>query len=278
MTSPLDVDDYEPTEAEEWAAADAHLTKLYQEEQTKLFGSFAVNQSLKEKGIMQDISQKLDIMAASEATAITQEQLRAFESAKDALGGDEVVTDSLSDVVAATQTPVKPLTKKQAKMQKRLQQQMRGYIKNAQRQAQTSHIMNKLYAHSIRTPQQARQIHAAQLAKAELVSLLGQRQAEAFFAAKSETKCHDFFPKATVEANPTLMTDAQGQSRTLEQVYEYYIYKHYMILTEAAGEIQDQELNLQVEWDKTKVEDYVAYEGADEPAGEAVEEESTKAA
>lgn len=282
-----DLDDYEPTEAEEWAAADAHLTKIYQAEQAALFSGFAINQTLKEKGIMQDVNKTLDIMAASEERAISEQQLKAFASAKEALGGDEVVKESLEEVVAATQTPVKPLTKKQAKMQKRLQQQMRNYIKNAQRQAQTSHIMNKLYAHSIRTPQQARQIHAAQRAKAELTSLLGQRQADAFFAAKPDTKCHAFFPKPTIEANPTLMTDVQGQSRTLEQVFEYYIYKHYMILTKEAGEIQDQELNLQVDWDKTKVDDYVAYEGAETTTseqldqlaqGDVVEEAQTQAA
>lgn len=290
MTAPLNVDDYEPTEAEEWAAAEQHLEKIYRQEQASLMSGFAINNTLKEKGIMQDVTQKLDIMAASEQQAITTEQLRAFESAKQALGGDDVVKESLEEVVAKTQTPTKPLTKKQLKQQKILQKQMRGYIKNAQRQAQTSHIMNKLYAHSIRTPQQARQIHAAQRAKAELTSLLGQRQAEAFFTAKPETKCHDFFPKPTVEANPTLMTDVQGQSRTLEQVYEYFIYKHYMILTKEAGEEQDLDLNLQVEWDKTKVEDYVAYEGAEvDPAaveaqldqvaqGDVVEEEQTKAA
>lgn len=280
----LDPDDYEPTEAEEWAAADQHLTKIYQAEAASLLGSFAINQSLKEKGIMQDVTSKLDVMAASEEQAITREQLRAFESAKEALGGDAVVTDSLSDVVAKTQTPIKPLTKKQLKQQKLMQKQMRGYIQNAQRKAQTSHIMNKLYAHSIRTPQQARQIHAAQKAKAELNSILGQRQADAFFAAKSETKCHDFFPKPTLDANPTLMTDTQGQSRTLEQVYEYFIYKHYMILTKEAGEVQDQDLNLQVDWTKTEVADYVAFEEPvdvavveaqlDQPAqGDVVEEE-----
>ena len=169
---------------------------------------------------------------------------------------------------------------------------LQGYMRKAQRQAQTQHIMNKLYAHSIRTPQQARQIHAAQKAKQELIDLLGVRQADAFFAAKPGTKCHDFFPKATIEANPTLMTDLQGQSRTLEQVYEYFIYKHYMILTKEAGEIQDLDLNTSEDWANTKVTDYVPFEGADVEAkpeeteakfdqqaqGDVVEEVAAKAA
>jgi hypothetical protein len=281
----------EPTEAEEWLAAEAHLEKVYQNEVAILTSSFAITQSLKENGIMQDVTKQLDILAASEVRAITTEQRRAFDEAKVALGGDEVVKESLEEVVASTQTPIKPLTKKQLKQQKIMGKQMKKYLQGAQRQAQTQHILNKLYACSIRTPQQARQIQAAQLAKKELTELLGVRQAEAFFAAKENTKCHDFFPKATIEANPTLMTDVQGQSRTLEQVYEYFIYKHYMILTDAAGEKQDLDLNTSVDWENTQVADYVAYEGADESKpeeteakfdqlaqGDVVEEELSKAA
>jgi hypothetical protein len=258
-------DDYEPSEGEEWAAMDQHLTKIHNEEIAKLHGSFVINQIFKEHGHMQDVSAQLDILAASEERAITTNQRRAFDEAKAALGGDEVVKESLEEVVEATQTPIKPLTKKQLKQQKIMGKQMKKYLQNAQRQAQTQHILNKLYTHSIRTPQQARQIHAAQLAKKELVEILGVRQSEAFFAAKEDTKCHDFFPKATIEANPTLMTSVQGESRTLQQVYEYFIYKHYMILTKAAGETQDLDLNTSVDWENTKVDEYVAYEGVEEP-------------
>jgi hypothetical protein len=189
----------------------------------------------------------------------------AFLQAKESLGGDDVVKESLEDVVAATATnsTIKPLTKKQLKAQKHMQKNMQGYMKKAQKQAQTQHILNKLYTHSIRTPEQARQIHAAQLAKAEIVSILGQRQADAFFAAKPGTKCHDFFPKATVAANPTLMTSVQGESRTLEQVYEYFIYKHFMLLSKKAETPFEGDLNTSVDWENTEVKPYVVYEGAE---------------
>lgn len=311
-----DLDDI--SENEELAMFGEYLDEQYKKEATTLMASFAVNHQLKEKGIM---NQALDIVAASELQpvalgnvnsllaggvstmqdpsaiapysaegnlkeaalfdGITPEVTSAYNSAKEALGGDNVVIDSLADAVAATQTPRKPLTKKQAKQQKLMAKQMRGYLKNAQRQAQTQHIMNRLYAHSIRTPQQARQIHAAQRAKDELTAKLGQRQADAFFAAKPETKCHSFFPKATVEANPTLMTDAQGESRTLTQVYEYYIYKHYMLLTKEAEEVlpSAEDLNLAVDWTTTEVKEFTPYDLTEELAqGDVVEEEQAKAA
>jgi hypothetical protein len=228
----------------------------------------------------------LDIIGSTNEKQFSGGSLaEAFLEAKAKLGGDDVVKESLEDVVAATATnsTIKPLTKKQLKAQKHMQKNMQSYMKKAQKQAQTQHILNKLYTHSIRTPEQARQIHAAQLAKAEVVSILGQRQADAFFAAKPGTKCHDFFPKATVAANPTLMTSAQGESRTLEQVYEYFIYKHFMILTKKAETPFEGELNTSVDWENTEVKPYVVYEGADEATkldqtaqGDIVEEAQTE--
>ena len=299
-------DDYEPTEAEDWAAAEQHLNNVYAKERDVMLSSFAMNQTFKENGTMQAINtiteaqaaqavQPLEIIGATEEKVFGgTDMAKAFEEAKANLGGDAVVGETLADVVAATAdgTTIKPLTKKQLKAQKHMQKNLQGYMKKAQKQAQTQHILNKLYTHSIRTPEQARQIHAAQLAKAEIIEKLGQRQADAFFAAKPGTKCHDFFPKATIEANPKLMTDVQGESRTLEQVYEYFIYKHFMLLTQKAETPFEGELNTSVDWANTDVKPYVVYEGADveaKPAeteakfdqlaqGDVVEEELSKAA
>jgi hypothetical protein len=345
-------DDYEPTEAEEWAAGYEHLDKVYAEEQAVLLSSLAINHNLKEKGLMQVINTVIDNSQSAEFAAISANQMlatneapapdddggvwfegadmeailsqptqelqsakvheilssgavhtpkdpsyntegpftppaevigmsdekqfsgtdlaAAFLEAKEKLGGDAVVMDSLEDVVAATATnsTIKPPTKKQLKAQKHLQKNMQSYMKKAQKQAQTQHILNKLYTHSIRTPEQARQIHAAQLAKAEIIEKLGQRQADAFFAAKPETKCHDFFPKPTIEANPTLMTSVQGESRTLAQVYEYFIYKHFMLLTKKAETPFEGDLNTSVDWANAEVKPYVVYE-EDAPVEEA---------
>ena len=273
----------------------------YLDEQNKLLSSFAINQTFKETGTMQAINTQLNKFTMAEsAQAIANEAIavdagvpyntegefkpleiigstdvksisggdlaKAFEEAKANLGGDEIVIDSLEDMVAATATnsTIKPPTKKQLKAQKHMQKNMQSYMKKAQKQAQTQHILNKLYTHSIRTPEQARQIHAAQLAKAEIIEKLGQRQADAFFAAKPGTKCHDFFPKATVAANPTLMTSLQGESRTLEQVYEYFIYKQFMLLTKKAETPFEGDLNTSVDWANTEVKPYVVYEGAEE--------------
>lgn len=317
--------EYEPTEGEDWAAMDQHLTKVYHEEEAKLLSSFAVNQTFKENGTMQEINRvtmaqsakalesevgsawlegqdMLDVLAQptqelqaakaqeiigrTDEKALSPDLAAAFLQAKESLGGDEVVVDSLSDVVAATAdgTTIKPPTKKQLKAMKHMQKNMQSYMKKAQKQAQTQHILNKLYTHSIRTPEQARQIHAAQLAKAEIIEKLGQRQADAFFAAKPGTKCHDFFPKATIAANPSLMTSVNGESRTLEQVYEYFIYKQFMLLTKKAEVPFEGDLNTSVDWANTEVKPYVVYEGADavqldqQAQGDIVEEAQTEAA
>lgn len=227
-----------------------------------MLSSLAVNHALKETGIMQEITKltesqfdeidnavplRPEIVGVSETTevSLTPAELEQFQSIHSQMGlGDEV---SIEDMVEATKTPIAPLTKKQRKRQKYMMKNLQSQMRSYQRQGQASHIMNKLFQHSIQTPEQARQVHATQLAKAELTAALGARQAEAFFQAKPDTKCHDFFPKVTVDANPTLMTDIQGKSRTLAQVYEYYIYKHFMVLT-AAAEAATPELTTEVDW------------------------------
>ena len=267
------------------------LVDVMLEETATLYSSFAVNQSLKEKGLMQ-VTTKLtealfdtsaeealakltqgkqagefphpakDIVASSDFADISPEQLEVVKDAKTKLGlGDDV---SLEEMVEATKTPIKPLTKKQAKAQKRMIKNMQGQMRSYQRQGQATHIMNKLFACSIRTPEQARQIHANKLARDELTALLGVRQADAFFGAKADTKCHDFFPKATVDANPKLMTDLQGQSRTLSEVFEYFIYKHFMILTQKAAAKIEQPLNTTVDWEAVgEVPKYIPYAEGD---------------
>lgn len=302
------------------------LSQIYKEEAVKLFGSLAVNNSLKENGIMQDttklIEAKFDLAAAENVAPVapvelpadiddegtwfegedmaailaqptpelqaakaqeiiaasatmdvklTEKETAVFREAHTQLGlGDDV---TLTDMVEATKTPIKPLTKKQQKQQKHLMKNLQNRMRGYQRQGQASHIMNKLFQHSIRTPEQARQVHATQLAKSEITGALGQRQADAFFQADPDTKCHDFFPKATIEANPTLMTDLQGQSRTLAQVYEYYIYKHFMLLTQKANAELEKPLDTEVNWAEVgDVPKYIPFETKDEEAGEATSE------
>lgn len=191
---------------------------IYAEESAKMSASFAVNHSLKNQGVCKDMTDQLDIVASSE----------------------------LQDVVAQTATPVAPLTKKQKKQMKYAQKNMMGRLRTMQRQGQSQHIMGKLSNHVHYTPEQIIQLKAGNAAKEELALILGPRQAEAFFTAKADTLCHDFFPAPTVAANPTLMTAADGTSRTLAQVYEYFIYKHHMLLTNGAG--TKETLQLSEDW------------------------------
>lgn len=292
------------------------LQQVYNEEVVKLLGSFAINNTLKEKGTMQDttklIEAKFDenvtpvemppsdddgtwfegedmaailaqptpelqsakareLIAASDLKDIPADQAALLTDIKEKMNLGEDV--SLEEMVEATQTPIKPLTKKQQKQQKHLMKNLQNRMRGYQRQGQASHIMNKLFQHSIRTPEQARQVHATQLAKSEITGALGQRQADAFFQADPDTKCHDFFPKATIEANPTLMTDLQGQSRTLAQVYEYYIYKHFMLLTQKANAELEKPLDTEVNWSEVgDVPKYIPFEAKDEEASEATTE------
>ncbi len=273
------------------------LDQIYQNEKTAMLGSLAVHQSFKEKGIMQDISKlteaqfdaapvsvsaheaflqdtlatrraaKLDIVGATEAKEVSGETLATLLGAKEQLGlGDEVTLD---EMVEATKTPIKPLTKKQQKQQKYMMKNLQKQMTQYQRKGQAQHIMAKLFGHSIRTPEQARQVHATQRAREELTSLLGVRQADAFFAAGPDVKCHDFFPKATIEANPKLMTDLQGQSRTLSQVYEYFIYKHVMLLLAKDDAKLEIPLETEVDWSNIEVPGYVPYAGTEPTAPEA---------
>lgn len=247
-----------------------------------MFSSLAVNQSLKEKGIMQATTQQtedlfdsiatvptvyptpgIDIVGASDAKEISPATLSTILDAKEKLGlGDEV---SLEEMVEVTKTPIKPLTKKQQKQQKYMMKNMQSHIRSYQRKSQAQHVMSKLFNHSIRTPEQLRQVHATRNAREELTSLLGQRQADAFFAAGPDVKCHDFFPKVTVDANPKLMTDIQGQSRTLAQVYEYYIYKHVMLLAAKDETPVETPLDTEVNWAGVEVPEYRAFDKPREP-------------
>uniref|UniRef100_A0AB39CCK8 Uncharacterized protein n=1 Tax=Pseudomonas phage RVTF4 TaxID=3236931 RepID=A0AB39CCK8_9VIRU len=237
------------------------LDHVMLEERAKMFSSLAINHSLKETGTMQATQ---EIIAASQEKELNREELAALEQFREQTGIDATAE--------GVQAPQKALTKKQLKAAKYAQKNMMRQLQQFQRQGQASHIMNRLFQHSIRTPEQARHIQAHDLAKLELRKILGDRQAEAFFGAKADTKTHDFFPKATIEANPKLMTSVTGEARTLSQVFEYFIYKHFMILTEKAGAEVTEPLNTSIDWaTEGTIPEYKAYEEAPVEAAEAEE-------
>lgn len=194
------------------------------------------------------------IVGASEEVSLTAGELAGLEAFRETTG----VADATAEGVVP---PARALTKKQQKAAKHAQKNMMRQIKQYQRQGQAAHIMNKLFQHSIRTPEQVRQIHAHDLAKMELRSLLGDRQAEAFFKAPADTKTHDFFPKVTIDANPKLMVAANGESRTLAQIFEYFIYKHFMLLTEKEKVEVAEPLNTSIDWAEVgDIPKYIPYE------------------
>lgn len=215
-------------------AANVNTDSLtHQEELAKLHSSFAINNTLKKQGIGKTMNDQLDIIAASE----------------------------LKDVAAATASKVVP-TKKQLKQQKYAKKNMMAQLRDIQRKGQSQHIMSKLGTHVHHTPEQIIQLRAGNAAHEELSLILGPRQAEAFFAAKSDTLTTDFFPAATIHANPTLMLAKDGSARTLAQVYEYYIYKHYMLLTkETTADVPA--LGLSEDWSAAPVAEYQAIEVAE---------------
>lgn len=231
------------------------LENVMSEERTRLFGSFAVHNTLKETGTMQTTNQTI---AASVEKEVSDQALQEFIAKT---GITDANLDGPMGDPETYQAP-KPLTKKQLKQAKYAQKNMMAQLRGYQRQGQARHIMGKLFQHSIRTPEQARHIHAHDLAKQELVVLLGERQANAFFAANADTRTHDFFPKATIAANPKLMTAANGEARTLAEVFEYFIYKQFMILTEKANATVAEPLNTTIDWAAIgDIPQYVPYEG-----------------
>lgn len=257
---------------------------IYHEETVKMLGSLAVHQSLKEKGTMQDITKLTEAqfdaapVSVSAHEAFLQDTLASRRAAKlDIVGATEekelagvplaIEPDrvELEQVLDATRTIPKAPTKKQQKQQKYMMKNLQKQMTRYQRQGQAQHIMSKLYGHSIRTPEQARQVIATKHARDELFQILGVRQADAFFSAAPDTRCHDFFPKVTVDANPKLMTDLQGKSRTLSQVYEYFIYKHVMLLLAKDNAKLEQPLDTEVDWANVEIPGYVPYAGEPEP-------------
>lgn len=244
------------------------LDHVMSEESTRLMGSLAVHHALKENGNMQATNQII-------GSSVTKElaDVKALEEFRAATGIEDANLDG-------TQPPQKALTKKQQKAAKYAQKNLMKQLRGMQRQGQAQHIMGRLFQHSIRTPEQARQIHAHDRAKKELTELLGERQARAFFAANADTRCHDFFPKATIEMNPKLMTAANGESRTLAQVFEYFIYKHFQILSKEAEVLTPAatELNLSIDWDAIgDIPKYIPHEEKpdEEALPPAAEEEET---
>lgn len=244
------------------------LDHVMSEERLKMFSSLAVNNSLKEHGLMQAIN---PIIGASQELQLASAESSALEQFIETTGIADANTDGV-------QPPARALTKKQQKAAKYAQKNLMRQIKGMQRQGQANHIMQKLFQHSVRTPEQARHIHAHDLAKTELRDLLGPRQAEAFFSANADTRTHDFFPKATIAANPKLLTAANGEARTLAQVFEYFIYKHFMILTEKAGVQVEEALNTTIDWSAVgDIPKYVPYEetASEEAPTETAEAEET---
>jgi hypothetical protein len=119
-----------------------------------------------------------------------------------------------------------PKSKKGKKASKKKQRGLTRQVQGMHRQLQAQHIMARLTECRILTPEEKLIKRAEQLAKDELNTILGERQAAAFFRSKPDTLASAFFSAATYDLNPKLMSTEAGTSRTLTEIYEYFIYKH----------------------------------------------------
>jgi hypothetical protein len=224
------------------------LSKEYTEEYLSMLSSFAINKSLN-KDVLQ--------MLPQEKTPLTE-----FSSKMDAaLAEREIVGASeIKEVATALADNGKPLSKKERRAKKHAKKNMMGQLRTMQRQGQARHINALLSKRVHYTEEQQLQLRAGHNAQEDLRNIMGPRQSEAFFAAKADTLCTDFFPAPTIKANPVLMIAADGSSRTLAQVYEYFIYKHHCLLVKNADDAK--EIGMSEAWDKIQPTPFVALEEA----------------